>query len=222
MSKLQDLRNKNPQLIIHGVEEEAFAPYGRVVPFDARSLIDTCLAELKMPESGSSYVLSDPALMALPAYGAVRCQLRGEMDAQIGICWGYNTRMQAMEYHRSSEHNIAATDMLLLLCDQREMCGNDLEASCVRAFFVPAGTTIEVYATTLHFCPCQVTDDGFVCLVILPQGTNAPLDGAPSGEGESRLLFRRDKWLLCHEENSALIGRGAYPGIHGENYEVRY
>ena len=91
----------------------------------------------------------------------------------------------------------------------------------IAAFYVPAGTVIEVYATTLHFCPCQVSDEGFISIVILPRGTNKPLEHPRDDAGEGRLLWARDKWLIAHPEAPA-VQRGAYPGLHGENYEIRY
>ena len=88
----------------------------------------------------------------------------------------------------------------------------------MKAFYVPAGTLIEVYATTLHFCPCQVSDAGFGCVVALPLGTNVPLDYAVSDP----LLFRKNKWILAHEENQTLIDRGVVAGVYGVNYKINY
>ena len=67
---------------------------------------------------------------------------------------------------RSSEVNIAATDMILLL-GKREDVKDDFtyETSKVEGFFVPEGTAIEVYATTLHYAPCGVDGQGFKCVV---------------------------------------------------------
>ena len=64
-----------------------------------------------------------------------------------------------------------------------------------RELTVPKGTTIEVYATTLHFCPCEVTVSGFSCIVGLQRGTNHPLEDRKQG-----LLWAKNKWLLAHEE----------------------
>ena len=80
------------------------------------------------------------------------------------------------------------------------------------------GTAIEVYASTLHFCPCEVQREGFGCVVALPVGTNIPLE-EPS---EDPLLFRKNKWIVAHDQNRSLIERGVVPGIDGVNYEIRY
>ena len=70
----------------------------------------------------------------------------------------------------------------------------------------------------MHFCPCQVDDGGFSCVVILPKGTNTDL----KEKTDDKLLFRNNKWIICHDKNEALINRGVYPGIHGVNYEIKY
>ena len=117
---------------------------------------------------------------------------------------------------------MAVTDLVLLLGRQQDMEGFDLPAGKIKAFFVPKGTTIEVYATTLHFCPCQVSDEGFRCIVILPRGTNYPLTQEKPKGGDGRLLWAQDKWLIAHPDNKSVVERGAYPGLHGENFDIKY
>lgn len=222
MNTLDVLKQNNPKLSFHSVNDPAFRPFGRVIDFDASALIAQCEKAAVMPESGSRYVPDMPELEALPDFETVRRELRGEGGCQIGCCWGYNSRLNCLEYHRASEHNIAVTDLVLLLAAQQAMEGFDLPEGKVQAFFVPKGTTLEVYATTLHFCPCQTADTGFRCIVILPRGTNHPLKAPRPEGGDGRLLWAADKWLIAHPDNAGPIARGAYPGLHGENYEIKY
>lgn len=222
-SKLEQLRKLNPELPFDSVYDAAFRPFGRVIDFEADELIQKSMEVCPMPEKGTRYEKSIAALEEVKGGDSVRRVLRGEGDTEIGCCWGYNSFLNGLEYHRASEHNIAATDLVLLLAPQQAMEGFELDARHVHAFFVPAGTTIEVYATSMHYAPCQVSDAGFICLVVLPRGTNGPLkDPAPADDGDGRLLTARDKWLICHNENKSAIDRGVYPGIHGINYEVKY
>lgn len=220
---LERLQTLNPNVPVHTVFDDAFKRFGRVVDFDASRLIAACEKAAQMPESGSKYVPDMPELEALTEdFAAVKHSLRGEGSCQIGCCWGFNGMLNCLEYHRASEHNIAVTDLVLLLADQRDMEGNDLPEGKVSAFFVPKGTTIEVYATTLHFCPCQVADAGFICIVILPRGTNRPLELPRPETDDGRLLWAQDKWLIAHPDNKPVIARGAYPGLHGENFKILY
>lgn len=90
-------------------------------------------------------------------------------------------------------------------------------------FFVQMGTAIEMYQTTLHLSPCRVCDAGFKGIVILPRGTNTPLDEKPEHPvGEARLLLQRNKWVIAHPQREPLIRQGAYPGLLGENKELHY
>ena len=168
-----------------------------MIDFDAASLIEACEKAAVMPESGSRYVPDMPELEALPVFAEVKHTLRGEGGCQIGCCWGYNTRLNCLEYHRASEHNVAVSDLVLLLGRQQDMEGFDLPAGKIKAFFVPKGTTIEVYATTLHFCPCQVSDEGFRCIVdpapghqLSPDAGKAPGRRRPSFVGAGQMAHR--------------------------------
>lgn len=220
MEPLALLREKNPGLPFYSVNDAAFRPFGRVIDFDASALVAEA-EKVALPETGTKYVPDLPALETPALFAPVQNTLRGQGSCQIGLCWGHSSLLNCLEYHRASEHNVAVTDLVLLLASQQDMAGNDLPAGKITAFFVPRGTVIEVYATTLHFCPCQVSDAGFSCIVVLPRGTNHPLEGARPEAGEGRLLWAQDKWLIAHADAPA-VARGAYPGLHGENFKINY
>ncbi len=171
-----------------------------------------------MPEEGSRYLPEVSELDTHPDADILRNQCLGQLDAQIGICLGHNNRLNALEYHKSSEINIAVTDLVLLLADQRDMeLDGRISSDKVKGFYLHKGDVVEVYATTLHFCPCEV-ENGFSCIVVLPRNTNKPLnDGI---EQKDELLFAKNKWLFAHEDNQALINRGAKAKIYGQNLEV--
>ena len=57
-----------------------------------------------------------------------------------------------------------------------------------------------------------------MCGVVLPKGTNTELEG----ENYDKILFKKNKWIICHDKNDALIDRGVYPGIHGINSQIKY
>ena len=84
---------------------------------------------------------------------------------------------------------------------------------------VPACTAIEVYATTLHYAPCNVNEDGFKCVVVLPRDTNLPLENSIEKTGEDALLFARNKWLIGHKDTD-LVEQGAFIGLVGENIHL--
>lgn len=47
--------------------------------------------------------------------------LYGGMPIQIGYCNGHNHLLNAVEYHRDSEINIAVTDMILILGKEQDI-----------------------------------------------------------------------------------------------------
>jgi hypothetical protein len=73
------------------------------------------------------------------------------------------------------------------------------DPALVECFLLRQGQAVELYGTTLHFAPARVAHDGFRAIVVLPKGTNEPLElPANPREGEEQLLWMRNKWLLCH------------------------
>ena len=92
------------------------------------------------------------------------------------------------------------------------------DSSKMEAFLIPAGTTIEVYATTLHYAPCNVAASGFKCVVVLPKGTNTDITLEEKHTPEDDLLFARNKWLLSHPDANIA---GSVAGIKGENLSVK-
>lgn len=215
---LDRLKSINKDTAFYDIYSPEFSEYGRVVDtIDATEIVAEA-TKIKNPANGSVYIPSVVEFEALDVFEKLRDEIFGTLDTQLGYCYGYNNMLNATEWHYSSELNIAVTPLVLILGRRSDIKNGRLDSADMKAFYVPAGAVIEVYATTLHFCPCQVSDDGFGCVVGLPKGTNLPLDTPASDP----TLFRKNKWLLAHESNTALIERGAFPGIYGENYKINY
>ena len=114
----------------------------------------------------------------------------GELPIQIGYCNGNNYLLNAVEYHRSSEINIAVTDFILLLGFIQDIEDDySYDTSKIKAFLIPAGTILEVYATTLHYAPCNANGNGFRCVVALPRDTNLPLENKINKFGEDAVAI---------------------------------
>ncbi len=187
---------------------------------EARAKILAALAGTPQPAAGTDYCPEDPSLQELPAAAEVSEHLFGGMPCQLGWCNGRNTKLNCLEYHRDSEFNLANEDFILLLARRDEIENGRLDTGKVRAFRVPAGTLVEVYATTLHYAPCHTDPDkGFRVLVALPAGTNtAKPDIAPKAD-EDAWLWACNKWLLAHPD-SAEAAQGAAAALVGENIDI--
>ncbi|WOC32947.1 MULTISPECIES: DUF4867 family protein [Caproicibacterium] len=204
---------------IQKLDAPAFVPYGRVISdFDCAAL-QNAMEQLTAP-SNVIYEPGIPALENLSVAQEISERLFGGLPTQVGYCNGENHQLDAVEYHRSSEINYAATDLILLLGRQQDIdpATHQYDTAKMEAFLVPAGTMLEVYATTLHYAPCSVNGK-FRCMVALPKGTNEPLKFTPKKSGEDALLFAQNKWLLAHPE-SGLDKDGAFLGLTGENLRV--
>ena len=196
-----------------------FRPYGRVITgYDVDGLMKA-MESTPLPED-VVYVASVPELEALPIGAELSDGIYGQMEIQLGYCNGHNKKLNALEYHRDSEVNLAVTDLVLLLGRQQDIEEDfTYDTSKVKAFLVPAGTLVEVYATTLHYATCQTEDSGFRCVVVLPRGTNTDLDHKPQVKcGEEKLITARNKWLIGHEEGG--LDGGAWIGLKGENISL--
>ena len=216
--------NQVNDVIIRSVEDPEFASYGRIVTgYDFSPLLTYLEEKTEIPEAGNIYVASEPGLEAFPVMQALQNSFYGEMPIQIGYCNGRNTTYNGFEFHKGSEINVAATDFMLVLGHTWEIQNNTYRVEDAKVFFVKKGTAIEMDQTTLHLSPCRVTDEGFRDVVVLPRGTNTPLEHkGEAAEAEAGLLLQKNKWVIAHPDREPLIKQGAHPGLLGENKELFY
>ena len=202
---------------IQKVTDPAFRKYGQVLEgYDFTGLINE-MKHTPVPED-VIYVPSVEELEALDIMKDLQNKGYGGLPVQIGYCNGHNKKLNAVEYHRNSEINVAVTDLVLLIGHQQDIePDHTYDTSKIEAFLVPAGTGIEVYATTLHYAPCHVNEGGFQCVVVLPKGTNTDLTFQTEKTGEDSLMTAKNKWLIAHED--AKIA-GAFNGLKGENITI--
>ena len=205
---------------IKSIFDAEFSPYGQV---HKGYKLDGLLAAMKaipLPESGTTYQPAIPELEALPIFELFGANAYGGMPVQLGMCWGRNTKLNCLEYHRDSEFNVGTHDFILLLAKQDEIVDGMLDTAKVRTFRVPAGVLVEVYATTLHYAPCHTDEtEGFRVAVALPRGTNEAKPAIKAITEEDQLLWARNKWLLAHED-SAEAGQGAAVRLSGGNIDI--
>jgi len=208
---------------ILSVFDEEFRAYGRVWddvdPALTQPIANALATRTPLPDA-TDYVPTDPAIQDLDAAMALAPVLFGGQPVEFGWCNGHNLALNCLEYHRSSEFNLGVGDFVLLLALQADIHDGQLDTSTVKAFRVPANTLVEVYATTLHYAPCQVSDAGFKVLVALPWGTNGPAPQLDVAGGDGKLLWANNKWLLAHP-SSAEAAQGAHVGLVGDNVTIR-
>ena len=209
---------------VYSVFDGEFKSYGRIVKdYDFTELVQYMENETEIPETGNVYFPSVEKMEKTDIFSIVEDTLYGGMPIQIGYCNGRNTTYNGFEYHKGSEINIAVTDFVLVLGHTWQIENNNFCVGDEKVFFVPKGTALEMYQTTLHLSPCRVCDEGFKDIVILPRGTNTPLENkVKTADSESELLLQKNKWVLAHKDREPLIKQGAFAGLIGENKEIKY
>jgi hypothetical protein len=204
---------------IKQITDPAFRKYGRVVQeIDFTDLVEAIKKETPLPD-GVAYEPSIAALEATASAKALQKKTYGELPIQVGYCNGHNYKLNAVEYHRSSEINVAATDAVLIVGMEQDITDDfTYDTAKMEAFLVPAGTAVEVYATTLHYAPCNANEGGFKVGIVLPAGTNYPLKEGHEG-WEDALITAQNKWLIGHAEGG--LDAGAHIGLIGKNLDIR-
>ena len=205
---------------VYSVYDKEFKAYGKVLDgYDTKELVDAMNA-IAMPAAGTAYEPGIASLEACAIFDELGKNAYGGMPVQLGMCWGRNTKLNCLEYHRDSEVNIGTGDFILLLALESEIEDGVLDTEKVKAFRAPAGVAVEVFATTLHYAPCHVdADKGFRVAVVLPKGTNTAKPEIADKNDEDKCLFACNKWLLAHPE-AGEVQSGAYVGLKGKNLDI--
>lgn len=200
---------------IYSIHDKEFLQYGKVLDGLFYDTLKQVSEEIAVPEEGSAYHASEASFERTDVMEYYR-NCFGGMDVQIGYCWGRNNTLNALEWHKNSEIALALTDLIMLFGDIREMQDGKYDTSNIKAFLFKQGESAEIYATTLHFCPIGVNGGVFKNVVILPRGTNTPLE-APSLD---KMLISKNKWLIIHPDFKKQVELGRVIGITGENIVI--
>ena len=207
-------------MVIYSVSDPEFKAYGKVLEgYDTGELMKAMDA-IELPEEGTAYKPGIESLEACAVFKELQDRAYGGMPVQLGMCWGRNTKLNCLEYHRDSEVNIGSGDFILLLAKEEDLENGRLDTARVKAFRAPAGVPVEVWATTLHYAPCH-TDPaaGFRVAVVLPRGTNTDKPAFEAKCDEDTWMTARNKWLLAHPESAEAKG-GAHIGLKGVNVDI--
>ena len=185
---LAKLKELNPTLALYDVTDPAFAAYGRIVDMDTSDILRVADA-MERPTNGAAYLASVPEFKALSIHSEIRERIFGTLATQTGYCHGRNSVLNATEWHHSSELNIAVTPIVLILGKRADFKDGVMDSADMKAFYLPRGVAVEVYADSTHYCAIQVSDEGFGAVVSLPKDTNTPLEE----EVSDPLLFAKNK-----------------------------
>ena len=211
---------------IKSIFSKSFVKYGKVLTgYDVKDLLKKLDDTTKKPDNAVIYEPGDAGLESLPIAKELSDNAYGGMPIQIGYCNGNNTKLNCLEWHRGSELNIPSNDMVLLLAPLQSVKKGKLDTGLVEAFYVPKGTVVQVYETTLHYAPCnavkngEVSKEGFRVVIVLPKDTNTEKPAIKEIDFEDKLLWARNKWLIAHPDSSE-AKQGAFVGLTGKNIDI--
>ena len=119
---------------IYSVFDPAFKPYGKVLEGYDTGELCAAMEAIALPAAGTAYEPGIDSLEACAVFADFRDRAYGGMPIQLGMCWGHNTKLNCLEYHRDSEVNTGWKDFILLLAKQDEICDGVLDTAAVKAF----------------------------------------------------------------------------------------
>ena len=133
---------------ILNVTNTEFKAYGKVLEgYDTAELLKA-MEHAPLPLDEVIYEPSIEELEALKIADELKNRAYGGLPIEIGYCNGNNKKLNAVEYHRSSEIDIAVDDLILLLGKQQDITEDyTYDTAKIEAFYVPAGTAVELYYT---------------------------------------------------------------------------
>ena len=226
MDRLSLLREKNPGLVIHTVDDKLFTRYARLVSSPVFRKIADHIDRTTIIPDRNTYVADIPELHTKEIDDAL-CAFYGGLVPQIGWCNGKNYSMNGSEYHKGPELTIAITDCLMWWMLPEDLVDfNHAASSRAEVFYIPKGCAFLLKPEILHLAPCKVDSAGYKTVIILPMGTNRPLDPdlkakiRANGDPESKLLHMSNKYMITHKDWEPLVSQGVHVGLLGDNRKV--
>lgn len=221
MSTLEDFQKKNPDYKILSIDDPDFKKYGKVyTKYDISEVKDYMDKNVKISSPSNFYIPSNKDLEKIPAIQEMGKDIYAFMPIEAGECTGQSTNFSAIEYHQGSETNIMLTDVIMVL-GQRSTLDTKGEYSPSedgQIFFVPAGTVVEFYSTTLHYAPIKVHDSGFSIIVILIKGSNEELPA--DFKSDNKRIVKQNKFQLVDPSRKDKIAIGVEVGLTGKMIEM--
>ena len=94
---------------MYSIYDAEFKLYGQVLEGYDTAELREAMMKIDLPE-GVNYEPGIDSLEACAIYPVLRDRAYGGMPIQLGLCWGHNTKLNCLEYHRDSEVNIGTHD----------------------------------------------------------------------------------------------------------------
>ncbi len=188
---LKRINDLNPGRNILSVSDDSFKKFGaihkgfkidRLLEYlDRNQVNDEIVYTADVPEMREEFASQlDPIMKSVYA----------GMDVQVGVCYGRNNTLNALEYHQGSEVYIHATDMILMLALDEDIKWPEgtYDSSLIKAFYAPKGYVIELRGGCMHYAGVNVFHkEGINLIVSLLNNTNYQIDLRLGKEARDKL-----------------------------------
>lgn len=214
---IDTIRKMNNELKIMDLSDINFRQYGRVLNnIDCSLILDYAEKSICIPKKGTKYCESVKELETFSVVDDIKYEVYGGLDIEVGCCSGQNTMLTGLEYHQGSETIVAVTDCIIMVGRLQDMKDCTYESKNIESFYVKKGQVVELYTTTLHYTPCNVSENGFITLVVLLKGTNTVIE-----KDHNKLLTKKNKYFITHPSQEQKVKNGAIPGFVGDIPEIK-
>ena len=158
---------------VYNVTDLEFKPYGQVLEnYDFSEILEAA-KNLPIPNDGIVYDASLPILENFKIKNEMQNRGFGGLEIQIGYVGGVNRTLNCLEYHKSSEFNIALDDVVLVLGLENQIVDGSFSTDNCKAFLVPKHTLVKMNAAIWHLAPLPATKEQLTAMIILPECTYA-------------------------------------------------
>lgn len=220
MKTIDKIRMENKKYEIYDITDPKFNAFGNVLEgYDLTDIQNYAKENIEIPKEGNSYSPSNTNLENFEVIKEIGADIYAGLPIEAGECSGQNTSFSAFEFHQGSEVNLILTDVIMILGKRDQMVNGYFNAQeDAKAFYIPAGSVIEMYGTTLHYSPCKVYESGFKVIVILIKGSNESL--AIDFKSRNNQIIKINKFQMVHESRKDKIEQGIKVGLSGELIEI--
>lgn len=220
METIDKICDENKQYKIYNVTDPEFKVFGNLLSgYDLTEIQKYAKENIKIPKEGNIYRPSNAELENFEVIKEIESDVYGGLPIEAGECAGQNSSFSAFEFHQGSEVNIVLTDIIMVLGKREQIINGYFNAQeDAELFFVPAGSIVEMYSTTLHYSPCKVDENGFEIIVILIKGSNESLKS--NFKSRNNQVVKMNKFQMVHKSRKDKIEQGIKVGLSGELIKI--
>ncbi|MES0341295.1 MAG: DUF4867 family protein [Candidatus Humimicrobiaceae bacterium] len=223
---LKELDKLNPERNIVSVFDDSFKKFGMVHKGFKTDALMNYIKHNNIVEDEIVYTADVPEMRKEIAdqLNPIMVSVYAGMEVQVGVCYGRNSTLNALEYHNGSEVYIVGADwvMMLGLDEDIKWPEGTYDSSLIKNFYAPKGSIIELRGGCMHYAATNVyKEEGFSVIVSLLKDTNTKIDFQVGNQYRDKLIIAKNTWLLAHPEYEPAKKEGWHLGITGENFSFK-